>query len=97
MSKVVPVSNVPGHFLFDCPGCKCCHAIYTDEFISDNPNHPRWKYNGDPDCPTVTPSIRVFDEEGTICHSYVTAGNIHFLADCRHELAGKIVPIPNFE
>ena len=28
------------------------------------------------------------------CHSYVTEGQIQFLADCTHELAGFTVPIP---
>jgi hypothetical protein len=32
-----------------------------------------------------------------ICHSYVTAGWIHFLADCTHELAGMTVNLPEWE
>jgi len=30
---------------------------------------------------------------GTVCHSYVTDGQIHFLGDCTHALAGQIVPL----
>jgi hypothetical protein len=30
-----------------------------------------------------------------VCHSYVTDGNIQFLSDCTHELAGQTVPIPD--
>lgn len=28
-----------------------------------------------------------------LCHSFVTDGNIQFLSDCSHELAGKTVPL----
>lgn len=30
------------------------------------------------------------------CHSYVRNGNIEFLPDCSHELAGQTVPLPPF-
>ena len=30
------------------------------------------------------------------CHSFVTDGQIQFLGDCSHELAGKTVPLPEF-
>ncbi len=29
-----------------------------------------------------------------ICHLYLTDGYLQFLSDCTHELAGKIVPLP---
>lgn len=32
-----------------------------------------------------------------ICHSFVTDGQIQFLNDCTHELAGKTVPLPPFD
>lgn len=32
-----------------------------------------------------------------VCHSFVTDGYIQFLSDCTHELAGKTVPLPDFE
>lgn len=31
-----------------------------------------------------------------ICHSFVRGGQIEFLSDCTHELAGKTVPLPPF-
>lgn len=31
------------------------------------------------------------------CHSYVTNGQIQFLSDCSHELAGKTVSLPDVE
>ena len=30
------------------------------------------------------------------CHSFVTDGQIQFLSDCTHELAGQTVPLPVF-
>ena len=34
-----------------------------------------------------------------VCHTFVTDGQIQFLGDCTHELAGQTVPLtmPNFE
>lgn len=32
---------------------------------------------------------------GSVCHSFVTDGHISFLGDCTHELAGKVVPLPD--
>lgn len=31
-----------------------------------------------------------------ICHSFIRAGQIQFLNDCTHALAGKTVPLPAF-
>jgi hypothetical protein len=31
-----------------------------------------------------------------VCHTYVTDGQIQFLSDCTHELAGRTVPLPDF-
>jgi|ERR1035437_2051273 hypothetical protein len=31
-----------------------------------------------------------------LCHSYITDGNIQFLNDCTHELAGQTVPLPTY-
>lgn len=33
---------------------------------------------------------------GTVCHSFVTEGQIHFLADCTHDLAGHTVDLPDW-
>jgi len=32
----------------------------------------------------------------TVCHSFVTDGQIQFLGDCTHALAGQTVPLPDF-
>ncbi|MFD6316924.1 DUF6527 family protein [Methylorubrum thiocyanatum] len=33
----------------------------------------------------------------TVCHSFVTDGQIQFLSDCTHALAGQTVPLPSFD
>lgn len=38
-----------------------------------------------------------FESAPTRCHSYITGGEIRFLSDCTHALAGKTVPLQPFE
>lgn len=33
----------------------------------------------------------------TVCHSFVRDGQIEFLGDCTHKLAGQTVPLPDFD
>lgn len=35
-----------------------------------------------------------FESRPTVCHSFVRDGQIQFLGDCTHALAGKTVPLP---
>ena len=76
-------------FYFYCPGCKENHAL------SD-----QWEYNEDPAKPTFKPSIKISTTQSpnhkriTKCHSYITDGKIKFLSDCKHELAGQTVDLP---
>ena len=37
-----------------------------------------------------------FDSVATVCHSYVTHGQIQFMTDSTHELAGQTVDLPEF-
>ncbi|TXK52393.1 anaerobic dehydrogenase [Pontibacter qinzhouensis] len=89
--KVLPIINDPGTYVFECPGCKCSHKIDS-----------KWSYNGNPDKPTLSPSVLVRMDrpphpEVKICHSFVKDGNIQFLSDCTHELAGQTVELPELE
>ena len=62
--------------------------------------HPVWEWNGSFDAPTFTPSILVTGERGKVpfaCHSFVEGGNIRFLNDCTHSLAGQTVPLPEVD
>lgn len=70
--------------MFFCPGCECAHGIDA-----------KWQYNGNADKPTISPSILARGEKR--CHSYVTDGQIRFLADSEHALKGQTVEIPEWE
>lgn len=83
------------NLFFLCPGCKGPHRIQIE-------GTPAWTWNGSEEKPTFQPSIRVSErgEDGqmrTACHSFVTNGNIQFLNDSIHELAGQTVPIPDWD
>ena len=76
-------------YTFFCPGCNEIHTINT-----------RWHFDGDYDKPTISPSILVQWDEGPMlrkmrCHSFIKNGEIQFLTDCTHALAGKTVPLPD--
>lgn len=90
------------HVAWWCPGCDGAHSIAT----GSGPG-PRWTWNGDAVRPTFEPSVLVsypanpdaeeeFKEWRTarVCHTFVRAGEIQFLSDCTHALAGRTVPIP---
>lgn len=72
-------------FMFFCPGCRCGHWFKTTG------GSPRWTFNGDFERPTIEPSILTAG-----CHSFVRDGQIQFLSDCTHALAGKTVPLEPF-
>lgn len=79
---------------FGCPGCGFEHIIRLHPLPS-----PSWDFNGSFDAPTLRPSIlSVFpadgDDPAEVCHSFITDGQIQFLGDCTHELAGQTVPLP---
>lgn len=90
-----------GRLLFRCPGCCQLHQVS----VGDGPG-PRWGFNGNYDRPTFSPSILVtyngpdagmdhgdYTAPPAVCHSFVTDGQIQFLTDCTHELAGQTVPL----
>lgn len=75
-----------GGYVVFCPGCEQGHLFDA-----------RWKFNGDLERPTFTPSMLVNGSRTTKaprCHSYVTDGRIQFLGDCDHALAGQTVDLP---
>lgn len=88
-----------GHIVFWCPGCNDPHIFYL----------PRWQYNGDPDCPTFTPSLLnrtgravdpthepAPDDPPEICHLFLTDGKLHYCSDSTHALAGQVVDLPDY-
>lgn len=97
MSALSPILRaVEGErLMFRCPGCKSMHMVP----YGHGPG-PRWTWNGNADRPTFEPSILVTwrDPDGElrdeICHSFVRDGQIQFLGDCTHAMAGQTVAIP---
>lgn len=45
----------------------------------------------DAGCPKPAPE---FESADTVCHSFIVDGQMQFLSDCTHALAGQTVPIP---
>lgn len=89
--KEVPVSENEIQYQFKCPGCGIIHAF-----------DKRWTFNNDFEQPTFRPSLLVEytwgkDKEEHRCHSYVTNGEMRFLNDCTHELAGQTVELTELE
>lgn len=83
-----------GHRAFFCPGCRDNHVLRVE-----GDETPKWGYNGNEDSPTFTPSIlaRRGPNGSKVCHSFVTDGQIRFLDDCTHALAGKTVTLPDIK
>lgn len=95
-----------GGLMFWCPACGYHHVVHT---AGQGWDGETWTFNGDGDSPTFRPSINVttgravdptfIREEGDppeVCHSYITNGQIQFLDDCDHILAGQTVPLPDW-
>ena len=74
---------------FDCPGCGEYHRI---PFASKTEHN--WKFDGNKEKPTFSPSVRVSIRNKTICHLFIRNGMIEFCLDCPHELKGKTISLP---
>lgn len=80
-------------YIHHCPGCGSRHSIAVDKPLH---NKSQWHFNGNLEEPTFTPSVVIFehgDEEikPERCHYFISKGQIRFLQDCTHDLAGKTV------
>ncbi len=106
MSGAPRIKLSHGRAMFHCPGCGSLHQVAVDAPFD---NGARWGFNGSLDRPTFTPSVLVtytanpdagpgFEEWRTErrCHSFVTDGQIQFLSDCTHHLAGLTVDLPEY-
>jgi hypothetical protein len=100
--KLLPIeeNGVTVGYLFSCPGCENSHAPYVRPHKA--PNGASWEFDGNLISPTFSPSIlaRVenpFGGKVMICHSFVNAGKVRFLADCTHKLAGQEVELPEID
>jgi hypothetical protein len=89
-----------GRYLHWCQGCKCGHTYNTRR-----EGGPNWTFNQNLEKPSFTPSMRIFvpagpygdnDEqvpERTLCHYFVTDGQIAYCGDSDHPLKGQTLPL----
>jgi hypothetical protein len=66
-----------------------CHKHHVVEVEKPNQWGAMWKWDGDVETPTISPSINIVNR----CHMFVEKGQLRYLADCRHPLAGKTIPM----
>lgn len=108
ISKVL--RNVEGGRLtFWCPGCDRRHTVAVGEGPPprwgwdgsvDRPTFtPSVLVEGvhkltDDECAAYMRGDALPEPRPFRCHSFVTDGQIQFLGDCTHALAGKTVPLP---
>lgn len=99
--KIAPIVNSGGKKIgwqFFCPGCNNGHAIQTaNEKGVYGGTGDVWTFNGNQEKPTIRASVKVtggHPDQRSICHSFVTDGEIQFLSDCTHSLKGKTVSLP---
>jgi hypothetical protein len=76
-------------YLFWCRGCGCHHSYD----VRNDGNRPSWTFNGDLERPTFAPSLFYPDR---VCHLFLVNGEIQYLGDCTHHLAGQTVPLLSF-
>lgn len=96
---------------FWCPGCDEMHMVNTDMSIRPAWEFDG-RYDWPTFSPSilVTGTRRVTDDEHArimagekieptprVCHSFVREGNIQFLGDCTHHLAGQTVRLKPME
>lgn len=80
-------------WLFWCPACEMIHQL--DE---------RWKVGGTPEVPDVEGSylrngsgpvgVEPDIMETPRCHLFIRNGQLQYLSDCSHSMAGQIIPMP---
>lgn len=90
-------TDVAGDYQHWCEGCKCMHQINTERA---NMNNARWKFDGNMEQPTFTPSVNISwenhkDEVMSRCHYTITAGMVQFHGDCTHEFKDVNRPLLN--
>lgn len=84
------------YYLHWCPACKHGHTYPVGGIRDGGPN---WSYNDNSEQPSFSPSMLIFMPAGrgfgqrTICHYYLTNGQIQYQGDCPHALAGQTVPM----
>jgi hypothetical protein len=108
VARAVRVVNSDGSelgFSIHCLGCDHRHVLFTRPWKKDltkaSLDGPVWSFNGNVDRPTFSPSLVVHEakwDDGTIahhrCHSFIRDGQIQYLSDCGHSMAGRTLDLP---
>lgn len=89
---------------FRCPGCDDFHQIsvgvWTFNGDLERPTFSPSVLVGGAQWGVADvfhkPNHKVAKGERTVCHSFVTGGQIQFLGDCTHTLAGQTVDLPEW-
>lgn len=76
-------------YIFWCPGCDGPHSFPVKR--GEGWGGDTWLFSGDPQAPSFIPSL--WYQRPPCCHLYLTNGQIQFLPDCSHKLAGQTVPL----
>ncbi len=71
---------------FYCPGCGSMHVVPIN-------GSKAWGYNGNPDSPTLTPSVKVTSQDG-VCHFFLTDGRLNYCGDSTHALPNQSARLP---
>lgn len=88
---LVETKDLPGRWNWWCPGCQSLHIVITEKQPTPG---PVWSWNGRLEKPTIRPSILTSGgSDNRQCHVFITDGQIEYLNDCKHSLAGKTVPM----
>jgi hypothetical protein len=97
-----------GRLAFWCPGCREMHAVTSAWTFDGNYDRPTFSpsilIRSGHYCPGARPdecwctyNAEHKDDPApfgcSVCHSFVRDGQIQFLNDCTHELAGQTVPL----
>lgn len=83
---------LPGQYYFDhsirvlyylCPNCG---TLGTTPYCTGGKEDKRWLWDGNEDCPTLTPSIKVIEHADKNCkwHGYLKKGQWTFCNDSRY-------------
>lgn len=92
--------NIIVGYYFDCPAESCTgHTLFVKPFKSVIGSS--WEFNEDLNKPTFRPSVLTkrytYDGLEEVCHFFVTEGNIYYLNDCTHNLAGQTIEMEEVE
>lgn len=76
-------------FSFFCPGCNTEHVFHTGP--------GQWIFDEEMDCPTFSPSLLtngdLSNSTAPRCRLFIRDGQIIYLDDCTHGLAGTVIPM----